>query len=155
MLFLLNLTSVSTSDELYNHNNRPTNRHAWILFFQMPQRFQERETGNRGMRGLKMWEGTKMTKTEQANVGWRQRRIVIQSTWNIAGSSQVYFCQPKRLPGALSDRRLLCCLTRKEKKELGAGRGGEGGWPASFPPAGCEFPRGRRLFRSRDVMKLW
>lgn len=32
-------------------------------------------------------------------------------------SSQVYFCRLHRLPGALSDGQLLCCLTRKDKKE--------------------------------------
>lgn len=30
-----------------------------------------------------------------------------------------------------------------------------GGWPGSFPPAGCALPQGQRICRSGDVMKLW
>lgn len=155
---LFTLTS-STTDELCNHNNRPTNRHAWILFFQMPQRFppgkgnrQQRDARAKGVRGNQKTPRLKQNRPIVDDV----RELVSPSTWNTAGSSRVYFCQPKRLPSALSDRQLLCCLTRKEKKERGAEWGGwGGGWPVSFPPAGCAFPRGRSIFRSRDVMQLW
>lgn len=133
---LFTLTS-STTDELCNHNNRPTNRHAWILFFQMPQRFppgkgnrQQRDARAKGVRGNQKTPRLKQNRPIVDDV----RELVSPSTWNTAGSSRVYFCQPKRLPSALSDRQLLCCLTRKEKKERGAEWGGAGLW--AFPLLG-------------------
>lgn len=65
------------------------------------------------------------------------------NTWNVAGSSWVYFCLPERLLGALSDRQLLFCLTRKEKNEWGAGE-------ATPPPFHwvC-FPSGIKHFQQQ------
>lgn len=66
----------------------------------------------------------------------------IVSTWMVARSGRVYLRQSKLLPSALSARWLLCCLTRKEKKERGAGRGGGGDGVdlGAFPPPGVLFP---------------
>ena len=132
----------------------PTDAHESCFSRCLRDSLQERETGNRGIRGLKVRAGNKKrTKTEQAARWWRQREQSVPSTWNVAGSSQVYFCQLKRLPGALCDTWLLCCLTRKEKREQGEGRRvGLGPFPLSRV---CFPPQGWRIFRSRDVMKLW
>lgn len=79
---------------------------------------QQRDVRAKGVRGNK-----RSLKQNRPVVG-DVRKKVSPSTWNTAGSSSVYFRQLKWLPGALSDRRLLCCLTRKEKRERNMEAGG-------------------------------
>lgn len=105
---------------------------------------QERETGQKKKKKDKIrkscWMRENSSQPEHLEYSWH--------------SSWVYFCHPKRLHGALSEIRLLCCLTRKEEKEQGAKRKRRGCWPGSFSPTGCAFPRGWRIFISWGVMKL-
>lgn len=146
------MNSSSTTDELSDHNN--TNRHAWFLFFQMPQRLPSGK-GNGQHEG---WEGERCEgwtkKTNRTGRLWMtSEKIVSLSTWNVAGGSWVYFCQPKRLPGALSKRWLLCCVTRKEKKKHGAGRRVGVAW--ELPPSRVCFPPGKRDFQKQGCDERW
>lgn len=105
---------------------------------------QERETGIRGIQRLKVWGETNRTvqllMTPKRRRGGGKKKVVSPSTWNIDGSSQVYFCQLHCLPSALSDGQLLCCLTRKDRKKARRRWGGrELAWEL-FPTLGVLSP---------------
>lgn len=90
----------------------------------MLQRFPPGK-GNRHQRNAEAKGVRGTNRTEQLLMTPEGRRGESPRTWNIVGSRQVYFCRLDRLPGALSDGKLLYCLTRKGIKKA-KGREGEG-----------------------------
>ncbi|MEQ2232788.1 hypothetical protein ILYODFUR_015071 [Ilyodon furcidens] len=105
--------------------------------------FQEKETSNKRLKQRRP------NLADDAGEGFSI--FLVSAPEMLLAVASVSFRLSKRLPGALSDTRLLCHLTRKEKKEVGVGRSelwrAKRGLTLDFPPSRLYFPPGMRDFQ--------
>lgn len=141
-------TCLTTTDELYNHNNRtiPMGKHESCFSRCFRDSLQERETGIRGMPRLKVWG----EQTEQSNCWWRQRggggeSPHLKYSWQ-SPSLFLSTRPPARCPLWWKTIVLFDQERHKEGKRerRQTGGWGRGCWPGSFPSRWVCSPLGVR-----------